>query len=479
MIVNKIEIQQGYSYKLNFMNKTINSRFFFLFLFAFTIIYTVNAQQSTKEWQKYVPIIKKHIYAEYKGMFKEEGKVLVFPFITPGSDQYSDVLWDWDSWLTNVALRQILENNGSAKDKQEALKYERGCILNFIEQGGINGWVPHMIKRDSPTRLARMEELDAKKGGVFESNMHKPCLAQHAAFLVKQDHGDAEWLREKFYFLQAFVNAYQSHMKNRPTGLIFWADDAGIGVDNDPSTYYRPNKSSGSIFLNALFYKELLAMDYLATQLDLPEIAVAYRKDAAKLKESIMENCWDQRDGFYYSVDLNLTNYKKPEIWWELHGGNPRKYDCIIQRLDVWSGFLALWSGIATKEQAERIVKEHYRDTTSFNAPYGIRTLSPLEKMYDVRATGNPSSWTGPIWGISNYMVFKGLVDYGYETEAREMAIKTVCLFGKDYEKNGALHEYYLPENGQPVLNIGFQNWNYLVLNMIAYLEGTKRIEEF
>ena len=108
----------------------------------------------------------------------------------------------------------------------------------------------------------------------------------------------------------------------------------------------------------------------------------------------------------------------------------------------------------------------HLRDTTLFNAPAGIRTLAPLEKMYDTRASGNPSSWLGPIWINVNYLVFKGLLNYGFEDDARILAEKTILLLGRDFERFGALHEYYLPENGEPVLNKGFQNWNFLVLNM-------------
>ena len=38
-------------------------------------------------------------------------------------------------------------------------------------------------------------------------------------------------------------------------------------------------------------------------------------------------------------------------------------------------------------------------------------------------------------------------------------------------QPEGALHEYYNPETGAPIMNKGFQNWNYLVLNMLAWLE--------
>ena len=140
---------------------------------------------------------------------------------------------------------------------------------------------------------------------------------------------------------------------------------------------------------------------------------------------------------------------------------------------------MAMWAGIASPEQAERMVKEHFKDPRTFNSPSGVRTLSKMEKMYSLRASANPSNWRGPIWGISNYMVFKGLADYAYTEEAREMAIKTLMLFGRDFEKNGALHEYYEPETGEPMLNIGFQNWNYLVLNMIAWLEEEQVVKEF
>jgi putative isomerase len=162
-----------------------------------------------------------------------------------------------------------------------------------------------------------------------------------------------------------------------------------------------------------------------------------------------------------------------------LHSGFPRTYDCLIQRLGGWSGFLALWAGIATPEQAGRMVREHLNNEKTFAAPYGVRTLSKMEKMYSVRASNNPSNWLGPIWGVSNYMVFRGLVQYGFDAEARELAGKTVRLFGTDFRKNGALHEYYEPETGEPILNKGFQNWNYLVTNMLAWLEKRTVVAEF
>jgi putative isomerase len=415
----------------------------------------------------YFSLIEKKLSADYAGMFRESGGSLKYPFLTPGSDQYADVLWDWDSWLSNIALRQILSLRGSAGERERTRPYEQGCVLNFLQLGGMDGWIPILSGRDD----------FPKPGHIYEENMHKPCLAQHAAFLVKADGGDAGWLREKFYFLQTFLNNYRNHHRH-PCGLFFWQNDSAIGVDNDPCTYYRPPRSSGSIFLNALMFKELEAAGYLCHRLNLGEIAQHYEKDAAELRAAIREHCWDERDGFFYSVDLNLLPVERKAAF-GLHQGMPRDWPCLIQRIGVWSGFLALWAGLATDEQAERIVAGHYRDKRTFNAPFGVRTLSRLEKMYNLRATGNPSSWLGPVWGVSNYLVWRGLVNYGFRDEAEELGAKTVQLFGRDLERFGALHEYYQPENGEPILNRGFQNWNYLVLNIVEWLKGGEPVAEF
>ena len=436
-------------------------------------------ERTSENIQKYKEICRKHIYKDMKGMYREAGGSLKFPFLAPGSNQYLDMLWDWDSWLSNIALRQILLENGTDKDREQALKYEQGCVLNSLSYGGMDGWIPIWIERNAPSR----EEM-LKTRNPWKSNMHKPTLAQHAAFIAKNMNGDAEWLREDFYTLQAFVSKYLNFHRHKATGLMYWETEA-IGVDNDPSTFYRPHESSGSIFLNAMMYKELEAMSYLAECLKLPDIAQRFHQEAETLKEKIREHCWDPRDGFYYSVDLNLLPVEKPDIdallpdKLYLHVGQPRTYDCLIQRFSVWSGFMAMWAGIATPEQAKEIVERQFHDTRSFNAPAGIRTLSPLEKMYDTRASGNPSSWQGPIWINVNYLVFRGLVEYGFTEEARELAEKTILLLGRDYELFGALHEYYLPDNGEPVLNKGFQNWNLLVLNMAAWLDGKPVITEF
>ena len=443
------------------------------------IMVFVQVGAQTKATREHRELIKEHVYSDYKLMFKQPtGIALKYPYITPGSRQYAAVLWDWDSWLSNVALRQILNDIGSEADKTEALAYEQGCVLNYLAYTSPeDGYMPMVV--DAETDPDRIKPAD-----IYSTNMHKPCLAQHAAFLIRENGGEAEWIRNGFGRMQAFIGNYHEHHRHKATGLYYWQDDLAIGVDNDPSTFFRPNGSSASIYLNCLMYKELLAMAYIADRLALADEAARYNDMAAVLKKAVQEHCWDEKDGMYYSVDINLLPYTgEPEYIFGkpfvLHEGAPRDYPCLIQRLGCWSGFMALWAGIATEQQAERMVKENLMDERTFCAPYGVRTLSKLEKMYNMRPTHNPSNWQGPIWGVSNYMVFRGLADYGFKKEARTMAQKTVALYGSDLKKEGALHEYYNPDTGEPIINKGFQNWNYLVLNMIAWLEGRKVVREF
>lgn len=410
-------------------------------------------------------------------MFRKgsEGAFL-YPYLTPGSAGYANVLWDWDSWLSDVALQQVLNDVGSEEDRKEALPYEQGCILNYLAYTDKDGYMPMVISKDSDPNKIKPQD-------IYATNMHKPCIAQHAALLVRQNEGDAEWLRDDFGRLIAFMDNYHNHHRHVETGLYYWQDDLAIGVDNDPSTFFRPNGSSASIYLNCLMYRELQAMSYLAEKLEMPDCVALFNQRSDSLKMSVREHCWDEKDGMYYSVDINLRPISnEPQIVFGtpmvLHKGGPRTYSCLIQRFGCWSGFMTMWAGIATREQAERMVRENLLDERTFWSPYGVRTLSRLEKMYSTRKQSNPSNWWGPIWGISNYMVFKGLVKYGMDDVAMELCNRHLRLFGEDLAVNGTLHEYYVPETGKPVMNPGFLNWNLLVLNMIDWMEGKTVIEE-
>ncbi|GAA0411458.1 amylo-alpha-1,6-glucosidase [Leifsonia naganoensis] len=414
-------------------------------------------------------LLEEHIRTNCEQMVREPSGQLTHPYTVPSSPDspyYSTALWDWDSWATSIALGQVEADTDRLGHFAE---YERGSILNFLDHTDEDGVMPIQLTPDTT-----LLHGDPTRAGDFGENMHKPVLAQHAAMLVQRLR-DAEWVRPHLGTIGRFVDRYLESHVHAPTGLTYWQTDFAVGVDNDPSVYYRPAKSTASIYLNSLLYRELLALGYLLEELgDQPE-ATRRRRQAQDLADAVTEHLWDERDGTFYSADLDLRPID-PEDW--LHRGAPRTWSSLLLRVDNWSSFLPLWAGLASREQAERMVAR-LRDDRTFNAAYGVRTLSRLEKMYDLRASNNPSNWLGPIWGVSNYLVFRGLVKYGFEEDAIELAEKTVELFGRDLETSGSLHEYYHPDNGEPIMTKGFQNWNFTVLNMIAWLEDRVTLSEY
>lgn len=411
----------------------------------------------------YNEVIYNYIKNNYYKILREPGGQLAHRFIVPGA-VYEKTLWDWDSWLTDVAITQVALKEGTLK---EFFSYQKGCIENFADHTNSRTGKMHIMISDT-------DSLPGAKENESITNSAKPVIIQHAIFIANVQK-EYEWLRSLYPTFEKHISYYENHCKHE-SGLFFFIDDLAIGVDNDPCTFYRPLRSSASIFLNCLMYKELLAMEETSLQLGLNEKANIYQKKATELKTAINEHCYDERNGFYYSVDLNLLPIDLTD---PKHNGCPRNWSTLIQRIDVWSGFMAMWAGIASPKQAERMVKENYLNEKTFYAPYGIRTLSKCEKMYQIVKSGNPSCWLGPIWGISNYFTFRGLLKYGYTYLANELADKTLKLFGQDIANCGEMHEYYDPDTGVGVNNQGFQSWNLLCANIIAWKENQNTIEEF
>ena len=407
--------------------------------------------------------VKSYVKENLARMQREPGGILKYPYIVPGSDTYATTLWDWDSWWTCIAIGQA-EADDNVQGR--SLEYEKGCILNFLDHMDEKGKMPILITNDV--------FLPESERDYWEKNNHKPMLAQHAVYTVEKC-GDLTWLKDKLLLLEKFVLWYVNESTHAETGLAYWQNDFAVGVDNEPIVYFRPDRSSGALYLNCLLYREELALARLWELAGEEEKAAQWRVQAEKLAQAVRTSCWDERDGCFYSVDLDLGPVEA-DRW--LHHEAPRSWPCLLMRMDTWTNILPLWAGIATPEQAERAAKR-LMDPATYLGEYGVRTLSKLEPMYNLKATNNPSNWLGPVWGISNYMSFRAMQRCGLEAEATVLAKRSVALFAKDIEETGTMHEFYNPDTGYGIRTPDFQNWNCLVLNMIAYLEGRAQVTEF
>ncbi|MDL2319421.1 trehalase / alfa-L-rhamnosidase / mannosyl oligosaccharide glucosidase, partial [Eubacteriales bacterium OttesenSCG-928-A19] len=329
-----------------------------------------------------------------------------------------------------------------------------------------DGYIPMMVNNsaDHGSYL-----LDKHREGVI-LNMHKPFLCQQAV-IIGGYMGDCTWMAPYMDRVERYFACYDRYYLNEKTGLYVWADDVMIGMDNDPATFGRPRFSTANMFLNGFMVGEFKAMARLLSEMGQAR-AETYRRKAAALTHAIQTECYDPRDRFFYSVDVDIRT--RPYDWF--HKGLGVFWKTLPIKVRTWTGFIPLFTGIATPQQARDIVRLHIEDAPTFASDYGVRTLARDERMYNLEATNNPSNWLGPIWLVTNYVVFRGLLNYGYRQEAERLCEQTLTLLGRDLETTGDLHEYYNPETGHAVMNPGFLNWNMLAVNMARELEEGRSV---
>lgn len=421
--------------------------------------------------EQYEKALRSYFSENVKKVLKQPNSCLKHPFVDPGSI-YDGNLWDWDSFWAVYALLNLAENTDqvSAEWKEQILIHAKGNIHNFFDFQLEDGYIPMMVEE---SELSEPYLIGKHKEGTV-MNMMKPFLCMQINMICSYL-DDYSWIEVYRDNLERYFNCYDKYYFNPACGLYVWADDIMIGMDNDPASFGRPRFSTANVFLNGFMTRELLAMASIQQRLGDQGRQKAYEAKARALAEAIQQECWDKRDEFFYSVDVDIKTRKFD--WF--HVGLGVFWKTLPIKIRTFTGFIPLWAGIATTEQAERIVRRHIEDAETFSSPYGIRSLSRDEKMYDLSATNNPSNWLGPIWIIVSYVVFRGLMNYGYVKEAKDLYLKTQKLLGQDLEKTGTVHEYYVPETGEPVMNGGFINWNMLVVNMADELAGKPSVDRF
>ena len=93
----------------------------------------------------------KSLQGKFESLSAQISDPELYPFIVPGS-VYSNQLWDWDCWLTNIALRQFVKDDISEEEGksfedeivkkamyhyQEALKLNNNNFWSHVNLGSI------------------------------------------------------------------------------------------------------------------------------------------------------------------------------------------------------------------------------------------------------------------------------------------------------------------------------------------------------
>lgn len=401
-----------------------------------------------------------------QSIFREPEGLLKHPYVDPGG-VYGKNLWDWDSfWILKTALGVA---GGAAKDdpwRERVTKHAAGVLDNYFDHQGADGSLPILMTPNDT------DWFDSTS--VVSNNMAKPVFGQLMGEL-RRCYNDKDafgrWCGKLDNYYQCFTTRYRA-----PCGLYVWANDIAIGSDDDPSTWGRPPFSSANLLLNNLLYADLTAAAGVAAEIGRQDLADRWTAEASELADRIRECCWDERDGFFYSVDVQVQQRTSAHRHFgTLNENLVPSWSCLPLKILYWTGFLPMWTGLATPAQAERLVREHLLKEDEFWAPHGVRTLALGERMYDPQsARGNPSNWLGPVWILSNYFVWAGLCRYGFVAEAEQLANRTLSLLSRDRAENGHWHENYHPETGQGLAAPGFVSWNGLVYFMLEHAKSLR-----
>lgn len=275
------------------------------------------------------------------------------------------------------------------------------------------------------------------------TQMFKPFMAQLAVLGSKQNHGDVSWLRGNYYTrLKKYLERWFQY---DPTGsdLPVWNSSDASGMDNQ----YSRSGNLESYFdqgvdLASYLVRELQCMAWIAEKLGIPSDQKAFLERSRRLARKINEVFWDEKDGFYY--DRNVKTGKRIPV-------------------KSVAGFIPLWVGIAPPDHAKRLVHEHLINPKEFWLKYPIASYAKTEPDFYEGTRKGECNWRGCTWVPTNYMIFHGLVDYGFHDIARELAYKT---FRMALDENEVTREYYDSDSGKGNGMNPFWGWSSMAYTM-------------
>lgn len=279
--------------------------------------------------------------------------------------------------------------------------------------------------------------------GTYEygsDHMFKPFIAQ-IVYLGIRNNKDIDFLNNYYENIVRYEYAWYELFDKDKNLLCVWNDAAHSGMDNQTSRVIGGLVDEG-VDLNCYLYREFKALAQLAALLNKKDDVKKFNKRASDIKEAINKYLWDDETGFYYDR-IETTGQ--------------------LNKVKGISGFIPLFAEIASPAKAKRLINEHLLSTNEFWSEYPICTLAMNEKRFNTEGSQPPSgycNWNGTTWIPTNYMIFHGLMKYGYTDIAEKLAYKTfelVCLKNKPH-----LREYYNSQTGDGYGRNPFYGWSSL-----------------
>ena len=253
---------------------------------------------------------------------------------------------------------------------------------------------------------------------------------------------------------------FEYFIKNRDSnndGLCEWGGDGELESVRDARVAIWDEVGKPSNFddvaLNFDLVKEAKSLEAMANDLGFKEEAKTFKENYEKRTALINKFMWDPVTKFYYNINKNdhsFTFKKKNDL----------------KRKEIIA-FLALWSGVANKVQAKELVK-HLTDPKEFWRNYGVPSLSADDSYYVPIGY-----WNGPVWTQWQYLIFRGLIDYGYKKEAKELVKKVLTNVDYQLSTNHWFWEFYSADDLQAGWNKTYI-WAGIIARMLIDFNSLK-----
>jgi len=231
-------------------------------------------------------------------------------------------------------------------------------------------------------------------------------------------HGHTDYDLIKQYFRSHRVDDYDAGQyydakKDELTALFYKGDRSVRESGFDPSGRFGPFSIDiihhNPVCLNCLLYLMETQAAEILTILHQESAAAVWKQRAASRASRVNELMWDARDGFYYDYDF-------------VHGR--------VRRYPFLATFYPLWTGIAGRDQAARVVQ----NLAVFERPGGLQTSS--------HQSGD--QWDAPFgWAPLQWIAVEGLRRYGYAAEANRVSKRFLQLVQREFSLHGTIVEKY------------------------------------
>ena len=404
---------------------------------------------------------------------------LPHPYVVPGG-RFNE-MYGWDSYFIQLGLLRDREIQ-SAQYMVEQLLYEiehYGTVLNANRTYMLNRSQPPVLSLMVMAQFQHTQDrawLHAVLPTVERyyyywtvpphlnpvTGLSRFCAlgegpAPEVLYSEKDEQGRTHYDRVRDYYRQFDVpdydvSLYYDRDTDELTNLFYKGDrsmrESGFDISNRFGPFSIDVIHYAPVCLNVLLHQMEQNLAQMHDALGQTEVGQMWHNRTAERQRRINQYLWDAEAGLYF--DYNFQT------------GDRRRYEFVTT-------FYPLWAGIASAEQADRVVG----NLDKFEVEGGLLTSTHV--------SGN--QWDAPFgWAPLNWIAIQGLMRYGYRTDAKRIAEKFLSMVVKEFVATGTIVEKYdvcrCSANvsdeiffGYSSNEIGFGWTNGVVLELLALLE--------